>query len=165
MSQVLPSLQYICFRKTSARTWGGKLASCPGRHLTSLRPCVFEIPGLACKLRKLTTLALSFLNDLQELNQTEPRFMTSKSVHPWASAEIFPEEQRRNFVHPFQVDDAMQMEIRKTLYTFYPLVCAGWTSNLNLLSEFFSTLLLSEMLYPYINCLIPIFRAFPANKS
>ena len=37
---VAPLMQYICFRKTSGsnRTWGAKIASCPGRHLTSLRP-------------------------------------------------------------------------------------------------------------------------------
>jgi len=143
---------------------GAKLAPCPGRCLTSLRPCAFEIPGLVCK-RKLTTLALSLLSDFKELNQTAPRFMTSKSVHPWESAEFFPGEQRRNFSHPFQVDDAMQTEIHKTLYSFYPLVCAGWTSILNLLSEMFSTLLLSEMLDLFINYLISIFREFSTKKS
>ena len=38
MSQVLSSMQYICFRKTYVRTGGRQMASCPGRHLTSLRP-------------------------------------------------------------------------------------------------------------------------------
>ena len=39
MSQVLPSIQRICFWKTSGSTMGGiKLASCPGRHLNALRP-------------------------------------------------------------------------------------------------------------------------------
>jgi len=39
----------------------------------------------------------------------------------WASAEIFPGGgQRRNFAHPFQVaNDAMQMDVHKTLYPFY----------------------------------------------
>jgi len=41
ISQVLPSIEYICFRKTSggSNTGVAKLASCPGRHLTSLHPC------------------------------------------------------------------------------------------------------------------------------
>jgi len=40
MSQVLSSIQYICFSNTSGSNMGGaKLASCPGPHLTSLRPC------------------------------------------------------------------------------------------------------------------------------
>jgi len=31
-------------------------------------------------------------------------------------------EQRRNFAYPFLVtDDAMQMDVHKTLYTFYPI--------------------------------------------
>jgi len=43
-------------------------------------------------------------------------------VHPWASAEIFTGvRQRRNFTYPFQVaDDAMQMDVHKTLHPFYP---------------------------------------------
>jgi len=41
MSQVLSSVQCICFRKTSGSTVGGaKLAYWPSRHLTSLRPIV-----------------------------------------------------------------------------------------------------------------------------
>jgi len=40
MSQVLSSVQYVCFRKTCFEHGGAKLASCPGRHLTSLRPCL-----------------------------------------------------------------------------------------------------------------------------
>jgi len=38
MLQVLSSIQYICYRKTSSSKWGAKLASCLWRHLTSLRP-------------------------------------------------------------------------------------------------------------------------------
>jgi len=40
MSKVLPSIQYIYIRKTSFEHGVVELASCPGRHLTSLRPCV-----------------------------------------------------------------------------------------------------------------------------
>ena len=39
----------------------------------------------------------------------------------------------------------------------FPFVCAGWTLIPNLLSEMFSTLRLSEMLFLFINCLISIF--------
>jgi len=55
------------------------------------------------------------------------------------SQDFFQGGQRRNFAYPFQVaDDAMQVDVHKTLYPFcIPLVCAGWTSILNLLSEFF----------------------------
>jgi len=49
------------------------------------------------------------------------------------------------------------IDVHKTLYPFYPLVYTGWTSILNLLSEMFSTLRLSEMLLLFINCLISIF--------
>jgi len=45
-----------------------------------------------------------------------------KSVHPWASAETFPGGKRRNFAYPLQVaNDAMQMDIYRTLYPFYPI--------------------------------------------
>jgi len=40
MSHVHSSIQCICFRKNSGSKMGGIiLASCPGRYLTSLRPC------------------------------------------------------------------------------------------------------------------------------
>jgi len=38
MSQVLSSIQYICFRKTSGSNMGRQTCFLPGRHLTSLRP-------------------------------------------------------------------------------------------------------------------------------
>jgi len=72
-----------------------------------------------------------FVFDLRkELNQTAPRFydpsIRSKSVHPWASAEIFPGG--GNFAYLFQVAadaNAMQIVIDTTLYyTFCPIsVC------------------------------------------
>jgi len=54
----------------------------------------------------------------------------------WTSVEIFPGwRQRRNFAHPLQVaDDAMQMEVHKTLYPFYPISLCGLNLNLNRLS-------------------------------
>jgi len=59
-----------------------------------------------------------------ELNSTmiyDPR-LRSKSVHPWASAEILSVGQRRNFAYSLQVaDDAMQMDVYKTLYPLYPI--------------------------------------------
>jgi len=43
MSQVLSSIQHICFLKISNSNMGGaKLASCPGHHLTSLLPWVYS---------------------------------------------------------------------------------------------------------------------------
>ena len=46
-----------------------------------------------------------------------------------------------------------------------PLVCAGWTSILKLLSEIFSTPRLSKMIFLFMNCLLSIFWAFSTNKS
>jgi len=41
-------------------------------------------------------------------------------MYSWASAEVFPEGQGRNFAYPLQIAaDAMQMDVHKTL------VCAG----------------------------------------
>ena len=44
-------------------------------------------------------------------------------MHPLASAEIFSGQgQRCKFAYPSQVDDnAMQMDVHKTIYTFYPI--------------------------------------------
>jgi len=77
--------------------------------------------------------------------------------------KLFQGGKRQNFAYPFQVaDDAMQMDVHKTLYLSNPLVCAGRTSILNLLSEMFSALRLSEMLFLFKNCLISIFcERFP----
>ena len=73
----------------------------------------------------------------------------------WAFAQILPVRQRRNFAYPFLVaDDAMQMDVHKTLYPFYPIGLCWFI--LNLLSKMFSTLWLSAMLFLYINCLISI---------
>ena len=112
----------------------------------------FWLLCLVYRLRKLTTVAFIVFKWLErsEPNRTtlyDP-INTSKSVHPWTSAEIFPGwGQRRNIAYTFQVaDDAMQVDVHKTLYPSTPLVFAGWTSVLNLLSEMFFTLRLSEML-------------------
>jgi len=39
MSQVLSSIQRISSERPHVPTWGAKVASCPGRHLTSLCSC------------------------------------------------------------------------------------------------------------------------------
>jgi len=51
-----------------------------------------------------------------------PARISSKSVHPWASAETFSGGGNVALsLIPFQVaDDVMQMDVHKTLYCFYP---------------------------------------------
>jgi len=77
-------------------------------------------------LMKLTTLAFIVFGWLKRIepNSTtlySPR-IRSKSEHPWVRAEIFRVGATRSFAYPFQVaDDAMQMDVRKTLYPFYPI--------------------------------------------
>ena len=133
-------------------------------HSSNMQSFLITAYSIYCRLRKLTTLAFIVFEWLTRIepNSTtlnDPR-IRSKSVHPLASAEVFPGWQRHNFAHGFQVaDDAMKMDVHKTLFPFYPLVCAGWTSILNLLSQMFSTLRLSEMLILFINCLISIFSS------
>jgi len=90
----------------------------------------------------------------------DPR-IKSKPMHPWAFAENFPRGQRRNFAYPFQVaDDAMWMDVHKTLYPFNPINVCWLNLILNRLHDMFSTLRLSEMLFLFINCLISIFEHF-----
>jgi len=56
VSHALSSMQYICFRKTSGSNAGAKVASCPVRHLTSLRlGCTGSMPETGfwlCKFRE-----------------------------------------------------------------------------------------------------------------
>ena len=50
------------------------------------------------------------------------------------------------------------LELSTSTFVVLTLVCTGWTSLLNLLSEMFSSLRLSsEMLFLFINCLIFVF--------
>jgi len=126
---------------------------------------VFSLLRLVNRLRKPTTLAFIVF---EWLNRIEPNSTTpddlgirSKSVHPWTSAEVFPVGATSKFLHiPFRL---MTMKCKWTFTKRFvlsnPLACAGWTSILNLLSEMFSTLRLSEMLFHFINCLIAIFSS------
>jgi len=46
-------------------------------------------------------------------------FLTCSCASQWASAEILSSGQKRHFACQFQVaDDAMQIDVRKTLYPF-----------------------------------------------
>ena len=91
--------------------------------------------GLEYGQNKLTTLAFI---DFEWLKIIEPNSTTlcdlsirSKSVHPLASADIFPGgDNIEILLYPFQVaDDAIQMDVQKTLYAFYPISLCR--SNLN----------------------------------
>ena len=53
-------------------------------------------------------------------------------------------------------------------YVFGSLICLCWLNRThfwNLLSELFSALRLSEMLFLFINCLVSVLRALSTNKS
>jgi len=124
-----------------------------------------ELLRLVHRLRKLTTLQFVAF---EELNQTAPRFMTQELDRNQCIqvCRRFFRGKLRNLAYLFQVaDDAMQKTFTKRFTLSTPLVCAGWTSILNLLFQMFSTFRLSEMLFLFINCLISIFRTLPTNKS
>ena len=69
--------------------------------------------------------------------------------------------QRPNFSYPSQVaDDAMQMDVHKTLYSFHHISLRRLNLNSRSLSKMFSTLRLSEMLV-FLNYLnIHFFKPF-----
>jgi len=68
--------------------------------------------------------------------------------------------QRRYFAYPFQVaNDAMRMNVHKTLYPLYPISLFWLNFNSQFLSGIFSTLWLSEMFFLFINFLISIFSS------
>jgi len=71
------------------------------------------------------------LSGLKELNQRAPHLITqglarNQCIHG-RPQKFSSGGQRQNFAYHFQVaDDAMQMDVHKTLYPIYiPLVCAG----------------------------------------
>jgi len=114
------------------------------------------------RLRKLTTLefiVFDWFKGIEPSSTTlyDPR-IRSKSVQPWASAEIFS---GANFEILFILIRLLTIQRKRTFTNRFalstPLVCAGWTSILNLLSEMFPTLRLSEMLFLFKNCLISSF--------
>jgi len=83
----------------------------------------------------------------------------SKSVHSWASAEVFSEGDNVEILLILYRLLTMQCKwmFTKRFTVSIQLVCTGRTSILNLLSEMFSTLRLSEMLFLFTNCLMSIF--------
>jgi len=56
ISQVVPSIQFICFRNTSGSNMG-RQTSCTGRHLTSLRSCCPMKETGVRKCDNITTLS------------------------------------------------------------------------------------------------------------
>jgi len=127
----------------------GKLGKCPGPRafgglafeyqntallvfhvftlFTTRQNCSFLITALVyTRLKKLTTLAFIVWSDLKELNQTAPRSMIQEldrnQCIQGVCRNFFQRGQRRNFAYPFQVaDDAIQMDVHKTLYLFHPI--------------------------------------------
>jgi len=112
-------LQYST-KHLSLEHGGAKLASCPRRHLTSLRSWSMGVRRNFSRGGNAEILLILF------------RLLTMQCK--WTFTKRFTRSA--------------------------PLVCAGWTSILNLLSELFSALPLSEMLFLFINCLISIFEHF-----
>jgi len=69
------------------------------------------------------------VSDLKVLNQIAPRFMTQALSRNQCSHGLPQKFFQRGgffFAYPFQfADNAAQMEVHKTLYPVYTLVCTG----------------------------------------
>ena len=99
------------------------------RLFTTRQNCrAFWQPLLVYSLRKLTTLAFivfEWLKRIQPDSTTlyDPRIRSKSQCIHGRPRKVFPRGgQRRNFACPFQVaDDAMQTDVHKTLYPFYPI--------------------------------------------
>jgi len=111
-------------------------------------------------LWKLTTLAFKVLSDLKRI---EPNSTTlyDRRIEICASMGVLRffsrGGQHRNFAYPFQVaDDAVQMDVHKTLCPFYPISLRWLNLNSQSLSEMFSTLRLLEIIFLFIKTLISI---------
>jgi len=105
----------------------------------------FWLLRLVYRLRKLTTLAFIVFEWLKRIepNSTtlyDPR-IRSESVHTWACTETFPGGTMSILLIFFWL---LTMQCKWTFTKRFTLstslVCAGWTSVLNLLSEMLSTL-------------------------
>jgi len=90
----------------------------------------------------------------------DPR-ITSKSMHPWASEEIFPGDNVEILLMLFRL---LAMHCKCTFtkhFTFStPQICAGWTSNLIFCLKCFLHFGYQICLFFSINCLISIFEYF-----
>jgi len=102
---------------------------------------------------ELITLAFSVIEWLErvEPNSTardDPR-IRPKPVHPMDVGRNFSRVGQRSIFLILYRFLTMQCKwtLTKCFSLFTPLVCAGWTSILNRLSEMFSTLRLSEMFF------------------
>ena len=121
------------------------------RLFTACLNCrAFWLLSLVYRLSKLTKFAFigsAWLERIETNSTTlyDPR-IRSKPVHPWASAEIFPERKCRNFTYPFKVaEDAEQIYVHKMFYPFYPISLCWWNLSSQSLFEMFSALQLSEL--------------------
>jgi len=128
--------------------------------------CVWHI-----RSGKLVTLAFIVFEWLKkfEPNSTalyDPK-IRSKSLHPVDVSRNFSRVgQRPNFAYPLQVtDDAMQMDVHKTLYPFYPIsLCWLNLNSQSVVWNIFCTSA-SRNAFLFINCPISIFRTLSTNKS
>ena len=75
--------------------------------------------------------------------------------------KFFQGGKRRNFVYPVQVaDDAMQIDVHKTLYHFHPHYFVLVEPQFSIFClKIFSTLRLSVMLFLFIKCLVSTFSS------
>ena len=85
MSQVLSSTQYICFQKTCFEHGVAKLAFCPGRHLTLLRPTLIASVLLTeCVKLQLTCIMcddLKYFSFHSASDQTTNTYRTLRIPH------------------------------------------------------------------------------------
>ena len=134
------------------------------RLFTTRQNCrAFWLLRLVHRSEKLVTLAFIVFEWLRrvEANSTtlyDPR-IRPKSAHPWTSAEIFPGWGSVEILLILYRLLTMQCKwtFTKCFSLFTSLICAGWTSILNRLSETFKCF--------FINYLISIFWTLSTNKS
>jgi len=122
-----------------------------------------------CRLRKLTTLAFNVFEWLERIEPNSTALydqrIRSKSVHPWASAEIFLGEATSKFCLSFS--DCWRYNANKRLQNALPFLphysvlleplfsifCLKWFVHFGYQKCFF-----------FINCLTSIFRTLSMNK-
>ena len=142
------------------------------RLFTTRQNCrSFWLLRLVYRLRKLTTLVFTVFEWLErtEPNGTtlyDPRIRLKSGSASISVRRNFSRTQRQNFTYPLQVaDDAMQMDVHKTLYRFYSISLC----RLNLKSQSFvwNLFCTSAIRYAFSFHKLPniIFWALSTNKS
>ena len=104
MSQVLFNTVHLLPKDLRFENGGAKLVSCPGRHLTSLRPCMWGAAA-ANEQRHVLHLRRRSMKRNLSVHSTQGRHMWEPFVRAYLKSDSFPA-----FISPF-INDTLDFFI------------------------------------------------------